>query len=547
MNDVDVIKKYIRRRYKDGRLTDEQLRRLTAIGFDFASNLRVCADYESLMREWNWNRNRGIDPHKTSLDRVVWWKCADCGEEFQGRGRDRLKAKMHRGCVSRSLGKLYPEIANEWHPTKNGNLTPFDVRAKSNKRVWWQHVAADGSLHEWESSICNRTGGSGCPLCRCRHVTCWETGQVFLSAKDAAECADVSVESIRYACSNLGSTGGWHWYYSDTPCPDSKEFGPLWVIWDRPLMCIEDRHLDTTLDELADSSGLKISTLKEMIRHGKPINGRHYWPKRNAYPVDLIFSWPDEGAIPYGSGYTCIETGEHFTNAEEAACFINLKSGASIASAARNGMTAGGLHWVKGNSIPSGYKPADKKNHVSVICLETGKEFESMKDAAEHIGCSPSSISGCCADGGTVKGLHWYRKGASIPQKKKAHEKPVICVETGKVYKSAVEASRAFGITNRKNSNIGQAIKTGHMAYGYHWAHVVEGSNPTASDFAIPTRYRPVRCIETGDVFGSIKEASESFGIDRWKISNAINGKRETAGGYHWEKADASILPSLKG
>ena len=47
-----------------------------------------------------------------------------------------------------------------------------------------------------------------------------------------------------------------------------------------------------------------------------------------------------------------------------------------------------------------------------------------------------------------------------------------------------------------------------------------------------------MRCIETGEVFGSIKEASTSYGIDRWKISQAISGKRKTAGSYHWEKAD---------
>ena len=29
-----------------------------------------------------------------------------------------------------------PELAKEWHPTKNGNLTPVDVSTGSNKNVW---------------------------------------------------------------------------------------------------------------------------------------------------------------------------------------------------------------------------------------------------------------------------------------------------------------------------------------------------------------------------------------------------------------------------
>src|SRR3990167_4522119 len=36
------------------------------------------------------------------------------------------------------LSKSHPHLAREWHPTKNGNLTPFDVTAGSHKKVWWK-------------------------------------------------------------------------------------------------------------------------------------------------------------------------------------------------------------------------------------------------------------------------------------------------------------------------------------------------------------------------------------------------------------------------
>ena len=32
----------------------------------------------------------------------------------------------------------YPELSKEWHPTKNGQLTPFLCTKRSNKNVWWQ-------------------------------------------------------------------------------------------------------------------------------------------------------------------------------------------------------------------------------------------------------------------------------------------------------------------------------------------------------------------------------------------------------------------------
>ena len=36
-----------------------------------------------------------------------------------------------------SFGDNYPLEASWWHPTKNGDLTPYDVTPKSNKKVYW--------------------------------------------------------------------------------------------------------------------------------------------------------------------------------------------------------------------------------------------------------------------------------------------------------------------------------------------------------------------------------------------------------------------------
>ena len=38
----------------------------------------------------------------------------------------------------KQLGNKLPEIAKEWHPAKNRNLTPKDVTYGSYKKVWWQ-------------------------------------------------------------------------------------------------------------------------------------------------------------------------------------------------------------------------------------------------------------------------------------------------------------------------------------------------------------------------------------------------------------------------
>jgi len=62
-----------------------------------------------------------------------------------------------------SLLKLFPEVAAEWHPTKNGDLSPENVSYGSNKDVWWKCNECD---YEWHSKVGNRTSyHRGCPKC----------------------------------------------------------------------------------------------------------------------------------------------------------------------------------------------------------------------------------------------------------------------------------------------------------------------------------------------------------------------------------------------
>lgn len=59
---------------------------------------------------------------------------------------------------------------------------------------------------------------------------------------------------------------------------------------------------------------------------------------------------------------------------------------------------------------------------------------------------------------------------------------------------------------------------------------LVGGLNPMA------TR---VQCIETGEIFGSIKEAADSIRLTRAAVSRCVRGKCKTAGGYKWKYADS--------
>lgn len=64
------------------------------------------------------------------------------------------------------LATLYPDLAMQWHPTKNDGLAASDVTANSHKKVWW--LGACG--HVWDAPVSERVRGRGCPICKGKRV-----------------------------------------------------------------------------------------------------------------------------------------------------------------------------------------------------------------------------------------------------------------------------------------------------------------------------------------------------------------------------------------
>ena len=69
-----------------------------------------------------------------------------------------------------SLADLFPDVSAEWHPLRNEDLRPENVRPGSNKKVWWQRFCIEGSAHEWKASIDSRVKGTGCPFCAGKRI-----------------------------------------------------------------------------------------------------------------------------------------------------------------------------------------------------------------------------------------------------------------------------------------------------------------------------------------------------------------------------------------
>lgn len=44
-----------------------------------------------------------------------------------------------------------------------------------------------------------------------------------------------------------------------------------------------------------------------------------------------------------------------------------------------------------------------------------------------------------------------------------------------------------------------------------------------------------IRCVETGEIYSSVRGAAALLNIDAKNLSKCVNGRRQTVGGYHWE------------
>ena len=128
----------------------------------------------ALAKEWHPIKNGSKSPYEVSpsFNKRAWWMC-EKGHEWQASVIWRNKGYNCPYCRGRppvgknyNLEVVYARLAAQWHPQRNGSLTPRDVGPFSRKKVWW--ICAKG--HEYQAIIANRSKGRGCPYCAGRAV-----------------------------------------------------------------------------------------------------------------------------------------------------------------------------------------------------------------------------------------------------------------------------------------------------------------------------------------------------------------------------------------
>lgn len=122
-----------------------------------------------LLRQWHPTKNGALTPDgvTTGSHKLVWWQCKK-GHAWQATVKSRVEGCGCPVCANRAiipgindLATTEPALAAQWHPTKNGALTPRDVVAGTLRRVWWRCDKG----HEWQAAVASRVNGAGCPVC----------------------------------------------------------------------------------------------------------------------------------------------------------------------------------------------------------------------------------------------------------------------------------------------------------------------------------------------------------------------------------------------
>lgn len=135
-----------------------------------------------LAEQWHPTRNGELTPHQvvagSNTDR--WWQCPVAPDHvWEASPQHRSRAEPGRGCpfcrglrpsVTNRLDVLHPDVAAQWHPTKNGTITPADIVATTHADHWWKCSA--GPDHEWSAPVTWRTrNGLGCGFCANRRLS----------------------------------------------------------------------------------------------------------------------------------------------------------------------------------------------------------------------------------------------------------------------------------------------------------------------------------------------------------------------------------------
>lgn len=439
MSDAKRTKNYIvlklRKNYREGKLDTSQVARLKAIGFDF--------------------------------DGAVFNASKD------------------------SLAVQYPAIAEEWDKERNGEQTPWKVRPLATKKAWWRCPHCD---RPYRLAIRSKViSNSGCPYCGYGG----ERAQVSLpvirldTLKSYPSIANAQREigySLKTAIdkSKLDRNGiAWCYLidYELGRIPDFTKGNQV-----TPVICLETGKRFETQSQAEIELGISRGSICRALNTGKTAKGYH-WIRESEYSEEKAAAARAESA-PYR--VVCLETGTRYKTYADAGRDLGVEEGNIQQAVKRKSHYARGYHFVNSDEYSTLAK-GEIENILkwdgrsrTVVCVETGKMYESIADASRDTGINNNSIRAVARGNRHKAGGYTWEYVNPVPDKhgnrgcNQPSAKKVRCAETGNQFVSLSDAARAVGLRN--GNSIRRAIDRGGTAGGYHWEYLDEKKEVSTDD-----------------------------------------------------------------
>ena len=193
----------------------------------------------------------------------------------------------------------------------------------------------------------------------------------------------------------------------------------------------------------------------------------------------------------------------------------------------------------------------------AVVCITTGKEFNSIVDGSKYYNIDPGDISKCCRRTSTFGG--WYKGQKMIWMYKKDYDEypkdklseyipkendnytKVVCLNTGEIFDGLIYAAEKYGLC--KASGISACCKGRYHFAGKDkngtplaWRYLSDYNNMTKEEIDAAINYKStgkkeVICTNTKEIFINAYEASKWCGLqNKLPIQRCCRGETKIAG-----------------
>ena len=552
-------------------------------GCPYCSNKRILEGYNDLastnpelLSEWDYNKNK-IKPTQITagVDKMIWWICP-MGHSYDMRVHSRT-GKGKSGCPYCSipakrvlkgfndLQTLYPDIAKEWHPIKNGEISPDQVLCGSAQKVWWKGKCG----HEYEQAIVSRVQGGNCPYCSHQKLLSgfndfatlnpellkeWDYEKNTVLPTEISTGANVKIwwkcpfghSYQAYPHNRAGET-----HTGCTIC--SKENHTSFP--EQALFYYINLYFPDAVNSDREAIGMELDIYIPSYKTAIEYDGKQ-WHKSNSYEAKK-----NERCVERGIRLIRIRE-EGLTSYENCTCLFrdNIRSNDSLSDVIAKAIM----------KIDSEKKPNVAVDRDSAIIynsyIKSRKERSLYKLfpilAAEWHPIKNGEVTAEMVAPLSSKKVWWLGKCGHewmMSVQNRTYQKCGCPICSGKRIVSGINDLKSMypDLCNEwdysKNDMMGLfpynvAPHSDKKAWwicgkcGNEWQAKIDSRTRMKSSCpkcgvrnASEAKYKAVKCIETGQLYDSLKDAEAATGINRTCISNCCKGKQKSAGSYHWE------------